>query len=153
MMNYNGAANSFAIYQNRISRSGFYLIVVWCLMTCACANNTSNSTLTVSGKVYLGDKPVEAGLVTFLSEDGRIASAELGPGGQFTMKNAPTGKVYIGVDTQMVEGEKQNLLHRSKGKEVLRYVGVPLRYANPKTSGLTEELIEAGKTINLRLKP
>ena len=67
------------------------------------------------------------------------------------MKNAPTGKVYIGVDTQMVEGEKQNLLHRSKGKELLRYVDVPLRYANPKTSGLTE-MIEAGKTIELRLK-
>jgi len=146
------AAISFANYQNRIRRAGFYLIILWCLIISACTNNTSNTTLTVSGKVYLGDKPVEAGLVTFLSEDGRISSAELGPGGQFTMKNAPTGKVYIGVDTQMVEGEKQNLLHRSKGKEVLRYVDVPLRYANPKTSGLTE-LIEAGKTIDLRLKP
>lgn len=115
-------------------------------------NNNSNSGVTVSGRVLLGDKPVEAGLVTIVTDDGRSASASLGPGGQFTMTNAPTGQVYIGVNTQMLRGQQQLHLKQSKGKEQLQFVEVPARYADPKSSGLTE-IIEAGKTIEIRLRP
>lgn len=113
---------------------------------------SSNAGVTVTGKVLLGDKPVEAGLVTFVTDDGRSASAQLGPGGEFTMTNAPTGKVYVGVNTQMLRGQQQLHLQQSKGKEVLQFVDVPPRYADPKSSGLTE-VIEAGKTIEIRLRP
>ncbi len=113
---------------------------------------SSSAGVTVTGKVLLGDKPVEAGLVTFVTDDGRSASAQLGPGGEFTMTNAPTGKVYVGVNTQMLRGQQQLHLQQSKGKEVLQFVDVPPRYADPKSSGLTE-VIEAGKTIEIRLRP
>jgi hypothetical protein len=113
---------------------------------------SSNAGVTVTGKVLLGDKPVEAGLVTFVTDDGRSASAQLGPGGEFTMTNAPVGKVYVGVNTQMLRGQQQLHLQQSKGKEVLQFVEVPPRYADPKSSGLTE-VIEAGKTIEIRLRP
>ncbi|MCS7022222.1 MAG: hypothetical protein NZ703_11795 [Gemmataceae bacterium] len=117
-----------------------------------CGGNATSNGVTVNGKVYLGDKPVEAGLVTFVTDDGRSASAQLGPGGQFTMTNAPTGKVYIGVNTQMLRGQQLLHLKQSKGKENLEYIDVPARYADPKTSGLTE-VVEAGKTIEIRLRP
>jgi hypothetical protein len=117
-----------------------------------CGSGSSSTGVTVSGKVLLGDKPVEAGLVTFVTDDGRSSSAQLGPGGQFTMTNAPTGKVYVGVNTQMLRGQQQLHLQQSKGKEVLSYVEVPPRYADPKSSGLTE-VVEAGKTLEIRLRP
>ena len=128
-------------------------LITCCLLVISCdSSKTTTSGVTVTGKVFLGDTPVEAGVVTLVSDDGRVASADLGPGGQFTMHNAPTGKVYIGIDTQMLEDERRHLLHRSKGQEILRYVDVPARYANPKSSGLTE-VVEAGKQLEIRLQP
>ena len=117
-----------------------------------CGSGSSSAGVTVTGKVLLGDKPVEAGLVTFVTDDGRSASAQLGPGGEFTMTNAPIGKVYIGVNTQMLRGQQQLHLQQSKGKEVFQFVEVPPRYADPKSSGLTD-VVEAGKTITIRLRP
>lgn len=113
---------------------------------------SSNAGVTVSGKVFLGDKPVEAGLVTFVTDDGRSSSAQLGSGGQFTMTQAPLGKVYIGVNTQMLKGQRQLHQQQSKGKDVPSFVEVPARYADPKTSGVTE-VVQAGKTIEIRLRP
>jgi hypothetical protein len=118
-----------------------------------CGGSSSSAAgVTVQGKVLLGDKPVEAGLVTFVTDDGRSSSAQLGPGGQFTMTNAPTGKVYIGVNTLMLRGQQQLHLQQSKGKESLQFLEVPPRYADPKSSGLTE-VVKAGKVIEIRLQP
>jgi len=130
---------------------GAALVLVIGVAGCG-GGGSSSAGVTVTGKVLLGDKPVEAGLVTFVTDDGRSASAQLGPGGEFTMTNAPTGKVYVGVNTQMLRGQQQLHLQQSKGKEVLQFVDVPPRYADPKSSGLTE-VIEAGKTIEIRLRP
>jgi hypothetical protein len=122
------------------------------LMAWGCSSHSSNSGVTVSGRVLLGDKPVEAGLVTFITDDGHSASASLGEGGHFTMTNAPVGRVYVGVNTQMLRGQQQLHLQQSKGKERLQFVDVPARYADPKTSGLTIT-VEPNKTIEINLRP
>ncbi|MBA2225654.1 MAG: hypothetical protein N3E46_00880 [Gemmataceae bacterium] len=133
--------------------AAFLLAAASCALSLTgCGGGSSSAGVSVTGKVLLGDKPVEAGLITFVTDDGRSASAQLGPGGEFTLPNAPTGKVYIGVNTQMLRGQQQLHLQQSKGKEVLQFVDVPPRYADPKSSGLTE-VIEAGKTIEIRLRP
>lgn len=117
-----------------------------------CGKGGSAQGVAVTGTVTLGDKPVEAGLVTFLTDDGKTASAELQDGGKFSLANAPVGKVYIGVNTQMLRGQSRQNLKQSKGKEKGTFLEVPPRYADPKTSGLTET-IEAGKELKIRISP
>jgi hypothetical protein len=117
-----------------------------------CGGNGSSEGVDVSGTVVLGGKPVEAGLITFLTDDGKTASAELQEGGKFSLSNAPAGKVYIGVNTQMLRGQERLNLKQSKGKERGGHLQVPPRYADPKTSGLTK-VLEAGKTIEIKLTP
>jgi hypothetical protein len=122
------------------------------VMLAGCGGGGSADGVEVSGSVTLGGTPVEAGLVTLLADDGRTASAELKEGGRFSLPNAPRGKVYVGVNTQMLRGREQLTVKQTKGKEKGGFLHVPARYADPKSSGLTE-VIEPGKALEIKLDP
>jgi hypothetical protein len=106
--------------------------------------------VSVSGTVTLDGQPLEAGLVTLTTDDGKSASAQLDDGGVFTMANAPTGRVKIGVNTQMLRGEAQMDAKQSKRKGKLNIREAPARYIDPKTSGLSDT-VEAGKKLDIKL--
>jgi hypothetical protein len=133
-----------------ISTAVAFALTLGLLTGCGGADRPTG--VEVSGTVTLGGKPVEAGLVTFLAHDGRTTAAELKVGGRFTLSNAPTGKVYVGVNTQMLRGQEQLKLKQTKEKEKGGFFLVPARYADPKSSGLTEA-IERAKTLEIKLSP
>lgn len=54
----------------------------------------------VSGSVTIDGKPVTAGTVLFVSEDGRrMATAPLSPTGTYRLRDAPVGELRIAVQT------------------------------------------------------
>jgi hypothetical protein len=104
----------------------------------------------VSGTVTYDGQPVEDGLVTVTTDDGKSSSAKLEDGGKFTLPNAPTGPVKIGVNTQMAKAEAMMNQKESKGKMKVKLVEVPAKYAQPSTSGLTDT-ITAGKPLDIKI--
>lgn len=105
----------------------------------------------VSGTVTYDGQPVEDGLVTVTTDDGKSASARLEDGGKFTLPNAPTGPVKIGVNTQVAKSEAMMNQKESKGKIKTKVLDVPAKYAQPNTSGITDT-ITAGKPLEIKIK-
>src|SRR5688572_13984400 len=62
-------------------------------------------TTPVSGTVTYQAKPVTAGFVVLVTEDGKqTATGSLTKDGQFEINNAPVGKVKVVVQTEMFKG-------------------------------------------------
>ena len=118
----------------------------------------SSTTGTVSGKVYLKDKPLKGGNVTFFSPDKKTSQiAKIGEDGSYTIEMMPVGPAKIAVETKSLQQAAsarrntpppgQNAPNNSlpDPKELLkRYVAIPEKYADAPTSGL-EYTVQSGK--------
>jgi len=108
----------------------------------------------VSGKVTVEDKPVTAGRITFVHEDGRTALAEIKADGTYHLEKAPAGNVKVGIVSMNFAYFESKMPKRyDKGKmqdpnnpnaapppaltPPPRGGVVSKRYENPKLSGLT----------------
>jgi len=110
----------------------------------------------VSGQVLLNDKSVPAGAVSFVSADGRTATAPI-VDGKYTMERAPIGSVKVGITTPSAAGNKQMFKQKVEGKSFdgssASGVEVPGRYANPDSSGITLDVPAAGSSsLDIKLK-
>jgi hypothetical protein len=54
-----------------------------------CEGSSTSPTATVSGLVTLAGKPLTAGTVLFITDEGQAASAELAPDGTYTLHCSP----------------------------------------------------------------
>ena len=113
-----------------------------------------NKAAILSGKVTYPtpDKPVTGGAITLYPSDGRPLSAPIKWDGTFTIGEVPTGDMKVTIETESIKGLSGENLNSMPGgmkppggnkpiprdtTNMPRYVKVPRRYAQLKTTPLT----------------
>jgi hypothetical protein len=128
----------------RLAFGSFALFAGLALLTgCGGKKNTEDTKNTVSGKVLLGDKPVNGTLI-FVSADGKEARAPIGPDGSYTLTDPPIGslKVYIQPGQALVAPKGGEV--PKDGPAASGAVQPPAKYQTAASSGLTYDS-KAGK--------
>jgi hypothetical protein len=114
---------------------------------------------TVTGKVYYKDKIVPSGLVVFLSETNHAVRSQIQEDGSYTIEDMPVGPVTIGVIQGLVytgkkDGNMSQLgIEGAEPREIAptQLVPIPLKYANPKDSGVKYTVQPGNQEHDIRL--
>jgi hypothetical protein len=85
---------------------------------------------TVDGRIQLDDKPLAKGKVTLTSAAGKSFSADIAADGSYKLTKVPAGEYKVAVTG----------------------TGVPAKYGDPKTSGLTVTVRKGGNLADFPLK-
>lgn len=154
------------------------VLSVLVLFSGGCGGKTRPKIIPVSGKVTYKGQPVSGAVVSFMGESSpRSAVGKTNEQGEFTLTTydsndgAPVGKhaVSISKPVKSAEGDSldgadsgkktaqmmmQGASVRTKPKKAQSFVdsSIPVRYANPKDTGLSFEVIEGDEnkfTIDL----
>ena len=127
-----------------------------------CGGGEAN-VVTLTGKVTLDGKPVDKASVAFIGRQGaRLSTAQTNATGDFTITAAlganavtvskapppgatpaPTGPE----DMLMPSDQEYKKMQQAKPVEA----GVPLKYADPKTSGINIEVVDGMSDVELAL--
>jgi hypothetical protein len=126
----------------------------------------SSSTATVSGKVYLDDKPLKGGRVVFISTQGKgSASTDIEEDGSYKITKAPVGRAKITVATEWMNPRNQSKARKyepppgqkspyRKEKEEgvgARYIKIPDEYEEPDKTPLTFEVKGGNQPFDIKL--
>jgi hypothetical protein len=128
----------------------------------------------VSGTVSFKGQPIPLGRITFLADDGREAFGGI-TDGQYSVPNAPTGPVRIGISsivtlaTPIASAQPGRSQAARRSMRGLAPVGkdsdpsgktaskpglkIPDKYGSPKNSGLTFQVEKGTQTHDIDLKP
>ena len=118
----------------------------------------SQPKATVTGKVTYRGQPVPNGTVAFFGPNGQVASAPLGPDGNYEATGVPLGEVKVTVTTPVPGPSAQqmakNPMVKIKKVDVAaleKTVSVPTKYSLPGTSGLGLTVSEGSQPFNIEL--
>ena len=156
---------------NRLHRRGptANLLLVCALLGLMGCGPGSKSHSIVKGKVTINGQALNAGTVTFTTQDNRQGSATISADGTYTMGDAPQGDVTITVAVpQSSEREKMMGMGKDDEKKVLtspvggnskmplptmpgRAVPIPEKYSKIETSGLNYKVGKGEQTKNIEL--
>jgi len=150
-------------------RAALAVLAGLCFLLLAPRLLTRESTGDVSGKVTYGGKPIPWGRVTFVSQDGdRKAVSAAIKDGRYEVKNCPTGKVKISVESFLARriavppGEQRGAAKGSKVPSPLdlpppeaidQRLAIPPEYGNADTSGQEYEVGRGAQTHDIDLTP
>lgn len=132
-----------------LARLAMLLPFLLALTSAGCGSSTG----TVSGKVYHKKASLKGGSVTFLSADKQFGkTAEIQEDGSYRLDELPPGDMTICVETSSLNPTRSTFIPKNAmPKNVAgegdfqptdpraaaqRYVPIPVRYADPETSGL-----------------
>jgi hypothetical protein len=138
---------------------GALLALVMSLSGCGGSNEAG--TVPIEGVVTVDDKPIAQASVAFIGKDGaRLASASTDGAGKFKLR-AALGKNVVTVakappggpapppsdEPQLMptEGEYVKMQKAAAGSEV------PAKYGDPKTSGISFDITESMKSVDVVL--
>ena len=125
-------------------------MVRWLASAAAClaltalvgCGGSSNGKATITGKVTYKHAPVAGGTLTLYPASGSPYPVGIKADGAFDVSDVPVGQMAVGIDTGSAPVAPPA---GSTGLPASApHVGIPPRYKNPKTSGLTWE-IKGGK--------
>jgi len=131
------------------------------LALAGCGGGTEAGTVPIEGTVTVDDKPIAQASVAFIGNEGaRLASASTDGSGKFKLR-AALGKNVVTVakappggpapppseEPQLMptEGEYVKMQKAAAASEV------PAKYGDPKTSGISFDITESMKPINVGL--
>ena len=157
-----------------VARPVAWLILAGALLLVGCGGGKGD----ITGEVTYNGVPVSVGRITFLSQVDKqeVKSAHI-IRGKYTIAGFPVGLVKISVesfeppDPEILKGTKTlsnvqpaggmkermqepppELLEMASGPP-LKYVPIPLTYANPEISGLRYDVKKGSQTFDIPLKP
>jgi hypothetical protein len=159
--------------QLSVSRLVVWLIPAGALLLLGCGGGRGE----ITGEVTYKGEPLPVGRVTFLSQVGKqeVKSATI-IRGKYTIRDFPAGPVKISVESfeppdpetlknakmakvqpaggmkEFMKGPPPELVEMADGPP-LKFVPIPLTYANPESSDLTYEVKKGPQTFDLPLKP
>lgn len=135
------------------------IVALPALIVAGCGGSTADpGSVSINGLVTLDGKPIDNAAVAFIGKEGaRLAMAQTDKAGKFTIR-AALGKNVVTVsktpstprppsdEPQLMptEGEYQKMAQAAKSD-------VPSKYADPKTSGLSYDVSESMKEIEIAL--
>jgi hypothetical protein len=113
---------------------------------------------TVTGKVNYKGSPLKGGEVVFFGANGQSAQSEIKEDGTYTIDKLVAGPAKICVKTSQLkppapgtrrfnpvpEGAPGEMKQESPEEKAKRYVAIPEKYEDPKTSG-KEYTVKSGK--------
>lgn len=156
------------------SRGPWAVLVIAALVLCVGCQpgGYSGPTGTVSGTVTINDQPVPPGCsVSFISDAGHTASAQVGAGGAYQLSvvgkggaktdNIPvaTYKVSVGppgeAGTSAEDADYDKMMEESAGQGVAEEAEeevIPAAFQSTTTSNLSYEVKEGSQTIDIQLK-
>jgi hypothetical protein len=145
------------------------------LVAPGCGTTNPVAPASISGSVTLKGKPVTGGSVQFYTQSGTPYSASIAADGTYSVADIPLGETIVCVETESI-----NPVHKaSKGKEAAgreammggrqapsgqggggggskseegKYVEIPKKYSNPKTSPLTLNVKNGRQVHNIELE-
>jgi hypothetical protein len=113
------------------------------------------STGVVSGHITFKGEPVSFGTVAFIGQDGHTDSGQLQPDGGYTVARAPaviTVQTYP-IPPMMRPPDKADAAPVRTPAGAIRYVPIPPRYSDDKTSDLRYTVKPGPQTFDVELKP
>jgi hypothetical protein len=121
------------------------LLVSFLVATVGCAEQLAN----VSGEIKVKDKPLDNGLVTFISQ-GRKKRVKTSPveKGKYSITGIPVGKVLITVTGTM--GDPKDIDKKTKKAKMTT---VNAKYGAPNTSGLEYTVVAGDQEHPITLEP
>lgn len=128
-----------------------YALALILALTAGCSGS-QHDTAPVEGIVKLDGKPLSSAIVTFFPESGRSASGVLQEDGSYVLgtytdsDGAIPGKHKVAI-TAFNQASKKPDFDNDRPNRSDRQSTIPVRYANPESSGLTYE-VKAGEANN-----
>ena len=116
---------------------------------------------TLEGAITLNGKPIPLALIIVRSENA-TSDFVVREEGKYKVPSVPLGLVKIGVDTEAMRGEviSRSMANAYKGPDgkikeeqakKLKFIPVPIKYADPDTSGLEFEIKKGSNTFDIIL--
>jgi hypothetical protein len=126
-----------------------------------CGGSNEAGTVPIEGVVAVDDKPIAQASVAFIGKDGaRLASASTDAAGKFKLR-AAVGKNVVTVAKAPPGGpapppsEEPQLMPTEgeyvKMQKAVAASEVPAKYGDPKTSGLSFDITESMKSVDVVL--
>jgi hypothetical protein len=153
-------ARRFSLVIVRSLAGGALLCAVGLCLFAGCGGGTEAGTVPIEGVVTVDDKPIAQASVAFIGKEGaRLASAMTDSAGKFKIR-AAMGKNVVTVAKAPPGGpapppsDEPQLMPTEgeyKKMQVAATSEVPAKYGDPKTSGISFEINESSKLIDVVL--
>jgi len=114
------------------------------------AQGIANRVGDIQGTVTFKGKPLPAGTIGFHPAQGKLVVGQLRRDGTFSVKNVPAGRVRVTVETESVKAPAK--APPGKPPAAGKYVPIPARYGDPKTSALAFEVQGGENTLIVNLQ-
>jgi len=131
----------------RILVPGTILFATICSLLTGCSK-AGPALVDVCGQVTLDGLPLTEGTISFISSDGKIASARIDAGGGFRLacqygSGVPTGDYHVAILPPPTSAARDPERMSGQGKAVSSPSLIPDRYQRPELSGLNA-IVENG---------
>ncbi len=131
-------------------------------LVCLAAGCSGPTTGVLRGQVTYDGQPLSTGTITVACEDGRVASGNIRKDGTYNIPNAPAGPVHLSVAVPppapvfaAIGKEGAKIPDAKELKEMqqaqAKYVPLPPRYQDAKTSGLNTTVEPGEQTYDIAL--
>jgi len=121
-----------------------------------CSGCSGRKNTTIKGKVTYQGAPVSVGAIYFHGSNDQVAMGNLDSDGRFTATDVPLGEVRVslqvrdpGVYGQGMMGAPGGAAKNQEGPP--RVTSIPVKYADPNSSGLKYSIDSTTKEIEVKL--